>query len=279
MSMVFHPQTDGVTERANRTIGQILRSLIRPDHSDWVRKIPLVEIAINASVNATSKFSPFELNYGFPPHFSDFGDIKSFASSEGVRNFVEQARWNLLEAHDNIISQRVRSKHQANRRRREPSTPYEEGQLVFLSTENLSILPSKSRKLVPKFIGPFKILRVFHDSPNITLELPQYLRNRRIHPMFHIKLIRPYIANDDSLFPNRSIDWARRFEEPVEGEWHVDEILDHKYSPRSGYQFRVLWTVGDRTWEPLEHCNELQALDEYLALRGCANVDDLPKNR
>jgi len=79
MSTAFHPQTDGATERANRTIGQILRSIIRADQKDWARKIP------------------FELNYGFIPRFCELGDAGFIASSEGVRNFVEQARWNSVQ--------------------------------------------------------------------------------------------------------------------------------------------------------------------------------------
>lgn len=35
MSTAFHPQTDGVTERANRTVTQILRSVVRADQKDW----------------------------------------------------------------------------------------------------------------------------------------------------------------------------------------------------------------------------------------------------
>jgi len=45
MSTAFHPQTDGVSERANRTVGQILRTVIKPDQTDWVEKLPLVEFA------------------------------------------------------------------------------------------------------------------------------------------------------------------------------------------------------------------------------------------
>src|SRR3984957_10340718 len=49
MSTVFHPQTDGATERANHLVGEILRSVIQPDQSDWdwVDKLPIVEFAIN----------------------------------------------------------------------------------------------------------------------------------------------------------------------------------------------------------------------------------------
>ena len=37
MSTSFHPQADGATEWANRSIGQMFRSLIKPDQKDWVQ--------------------------------------------------------------------------------------------------------------------------------------------------------------------------------------------------------------------------------------------------
>jgi hypothetical protein len=52
MSTSFHLQTDGITERANRSIGQIFRAIIDPDQRDWVEKSPLIEFAINSSINS-----------------------------------------------------------------------------------------------------------------------------------------------------------------------------------------------------------------------------------
>jgi hypothetical protein len=117
MSTTFHPQTDGAMEHANSTIGQILCSLIRSDQKDWIRKIPLVKIAINNGVNESSKFSPYALNYGFTPRFTNFNDLADSGVAEGVRNFVDQARCNLLEAHDNIIAQCLCSETLPNRTR------------------------------------------------------------------------------------------------------------------------------------------------------------------
>jgi transposase InsO family protein len=52
MSMSFHPQTDGIMERANRSIGQIFRAIIDPDQRDWVEKSPLIKFVINSSINS-----------------------------------------------------------------------------------------------------------------------------------------------------------------------------------------------------------------------------------
>ena len=48
MSTVFHPQTDGTTERENHSIGQILRMIINDDQKNWADKCPMVEFALNS---------------------------------------------------------------------------------------------------------------------------------------------------------------------------------------------------------------------------------------
>ena len=64
MSTAFHLQTYGATERANRSIAQILHTVVSNDQRDWSDKCPMVEFAINSSVNATTGYAPFELNQG-----------------------------------------------------------------------------------------------------------------------------------------------------------------------------------------------------------------------
>ena len=65
MSTAFHPQTDGATEWASCSIGQILRMIINNDQKNWADKCPMVEFALNSSVSATTGFAPFELNQGY----------------------------------------------------------------------------------------------------------------------------------------------------------------------------------------------------------------------
>jgi hypothetical protein len=77
MSTAFHPETDGASERAIRSIAQILRSMVKPDQKDWVEKIPLVEFAINSSISKSTGFAPFELNYGYMPVTEDVHSTSS----------------------------------------------------------------------------------------------------------------------------------------------------------------------------------------------------------
>jgi len=62
MSSAYHPQTDSATERANWTIGQILRSCIGPHQRDWVSKLPGIEFAINLAKSESTDTSPFLTN-------------------------------------------------------------------------------------------------------------------------------------------------------------------------------------------------------------------------
>ena len=56
---------------------------------------------------------------------------------------------------------------------------------------------------MPKFIGLYKILKAMNESSNVTLGLLQEFKDRKINPTFHTDLVRPYIKNDDRLFPKR----------------------------------------------------------------------------
>ena len=63
-----------------------------------------------------------------------------------------------------------------------------------------------------------------NDSLNITIELPQEFKDRRINPMFHTSLVRPYIKNDDILFPKRDTKVYYDFGNNEDQEWTNNEL-------------------------------------------------------
>ena len=136
MSTAFHPQMDGATERANRSIAQILCTIVSNDQKDWLGKCPMVEVAINSSINATTGYAPFELNHGYMLQSGQH--ISTNTTLKGVKQFAQQAVWNLLDAHDVILEHRIEQTHYSNKCRK-PSVKYQINDLVYLSTKNLTL--------------------------------------------------------------------------------------------------------------------------------------------
>ncbi|KAG3114644.1 hypothetical protein PI126_g24715 [Phytophthora idaei] len=62
MSTADHPQTDGQTERVNRVVEDILRSVCAHAPWRWSEVLPLVEFALNNAVHASTGFIPFYVN-------------------------------------------------------------------------------------------------------------------------------------------------------------------------------------------------------------------------
>ena len=62
-----HPQTDGQTEVVNRTLGTLLRTVLKKILKSWEACLPHVEFAYNRAIHSTINCSPFEIVYGFNP--------------------------------------------------------------------------------------------------------------------------------------------------------------------------------------------------------------------
>ena len=65
LSTTFHSQTDGQTERQNSTMEAYLRTFVNYEQNDWVRPLPMAEFAYNNAKNASTSYTPFELNCEF----------------------------------------------------------------------------------------------------------------------------------------------------------------------------------------------------------------------
>jgi hypothetical protein len=81
-STTCHPQTDGHSEVVNRTLSSLLHAIIKKNLKTWEDCLPHAEFAYNRSIHSATKFSPFEIVYGFNP-LSPF-DLTSLSVSQRV---------------------------------------------------------------------------------------------------------------------------------------------------------------------------------------------------
>lgn len=140
----------------------------------------------------------------------------------------------------------------------------------------MSLPKTRAQKLAPKYIGPYRVIKSYPESSTYTLDLPEELKARRIHPNFHISRLRKHEPNNDELFPHRDPKLYYDFGEPDDTEWLVDEIVAHRWTGNK-IEFSVRWNLGDTTWEPYEICKELEALQNYLDLAGIKDWHKLPR--
>jgi transposase InsO family protein len=69
MSTAYHPQSDGQTERANRTLEEALRAYVNYQQDDWDERLTALEISANNRTQDSTGFSPFFMNTGQHPHW------------------------------------------------------------------------------------------------------------------------------------------------------------------------------------------------------------------
>lgn len=158
LSTAFHPQTDGQTERQNQVLEQYLRCYCADKQGTWAAWLPLAEFAANNSDNAALRMSPFYAMYGYNPRlYAEARDGPREGEVQAVSDRVKR-----LQDNRAALAERMRAASDTQSKgynaRHKPQS-FNVNDQVMLSTKNLRVRQA-SRKLSPKFIGPFRILEV-----------------------------------------------------------------------------------------------------------------------
>uniref|UniRef100_A0A672HVL4 Gypsy retrotransposon integrase-like protein 1 n=1 Tax=Salarias fasciatus TaxID=181472 RepID=A0A672HVL4_SALFA len=184
----FHPQSNGQTERLNQEMETLLRCATAEDPLAWSAHLPWVEYAHNSLVCSSSGLSPFQCSLGYqPPLFPSQERELAVPSVQAAMRRCERV-WKRARA---ALLRSSRQMEQQANRKRTPAPCYSPGQRVWLRAKDLP-LKVESRKLAPRYVGPFEVDRIINPSA-VRLKLPASMR---IHPTFHVSQIKPVSESD-----------------------------------------------------------------------------------
>uniref|UniRef100_A0A3P9LY71 Gypsy retrotransposon integrase-like protein 1 n=1 Tax=Oryzias latipes TaxID=8090 RepID=A0A3P9LY71_ORYLA len=197
----YHPQTDGLVERFNKTLKSMLRKFVNDTGSDWDQWLPFLMFAYREVPQASTGFSPFQLMYGHPVRgpldvLKETWEGPAPQRKCGELSYVLKMRDKLenfqalATAHMTQVQQKQKHHYDKASRRR----IFQEGQKVLL------LLPTSESSLLAKWQGPYTVTK---KTGPVTYEL--FLPERRKqHQVFHVNLLKKWSEEEHS-----TALWAR----------------------------------------------------------------------
>jgi hypothetical protein len=263
LSTAFHPQTDGQTERVNQTLKHYLRCFVADNQIIWPNLLKSAEFACNNATSATTGVSPFQALMGYSPDFQQrFEGETSHGEVPAVSARIEklEALRQRLQEHWRKASETMTKHYNKDH----IPMKFEKGDLVGLSTKNLRL--KGSRKLAPRFIGPFRVLQTIGEQA-YRLSLPQ--QYDRIHNVFHVSLLEPWRKShgkDNESLPMPDLE--------DEDEYEVEDVRDEKLIEGETH-FLVKWKGWPSEYNQWVHQEDMEnateAIQSYWKRKGKKN--------
>ena len=215
LSTVFHPQTDGLSERKNQWVEQYPCLVTSTSPEAWTDWIAVATAIHNNRQNATTKLLPNQILLGYEMELIPTETMESI--NEATERQLETMTEKRLAAIEAI--------NQAAKTKAPIPSQYKEGDQVWLEATHLKLRHQKT-KLTPKHYGPFRVIK--EVSPvAYKIQLPTLWG---IHNVFHTSLLSPYheITSHGPNFSRPPPDLING-----EEEYEVERIVNHRYHGRS----------------------------------------------
>ncbi|UYV76014.1 hypothetical protein LAZ67_13002151 [Cordylochernes scorpioides] len=186
----YHPQTNGLTERLNKTLGDMLSMYVDVDQRNWDSVLPYVTFAYNTAKQETTGFSPFYLVHGRDVE-TPLDTILTYREEANLEDYVESLVTNAEDARQlarlNILKAQGKDKSRYDKSHR--PVQYRTEDLVWVYTPVRK--QGLSEKLLKRYFGPYKVVRQLSEREKFGK-----ISNVEVIPNHHLPL------NSKGIFPN-----------------------------------------------------------------------------
>nr|GEW32955.1 reverse transcriptase domain-containing protein [Tanacetum cinerariifolium] len=165
---VKHPQSNGLVERANRSLGEGIKSRLGGGNKNWVEELPHVLWAHRTMIKSSHGDTPFSLTYGTEAVIpTDIGmPTYRTIAVEVVSNDEElRLNLNLLEERREraaICEAKAKSKMTKYYNARVRDVTFRPGDFVYHSND--ASYAVSGEKLGPKWEGPYEVTKALKDG-------------------------------------------------------------------------------------------------------------------
>ena len=167
----YHPQTDGLVERFNCTLTDMLSKKVARSGKDWDIQLPYVLFAYRASAQHSTGESPFFLLYGRDPVLptTEMLEPTQERTNLDVDNYIREislrmsSAWKTAQA--KIKEAQKKQKYQHDKKARDPRVF--EGDRVFVYSP--AERSGKAYKFAHPFKGPYRVLKLLPNGAELSL--------------------------------------------------------------------------------------------------------------
>ena len=169
----YHPQTDGLVEKFNCTITNMISKSIEGTAVEWDKQLPMLLFAYRSTVQDSTKESPFYLLYGRDPRLPTASDLAlpRPAYTVDLDDYKTELTTSLANAREcarqQIQQSQKKQKLYYDRKSKDPESTYRVGDrvMVYMPSE----VTGKNRKLARPYHGPYRIVAVTPTNAEVKL--------------------------------------------------------------------------------------------------------------
>jgi hypothetical protein len=155
----YRPNVNSITERYNHTIAECLSLFVNEKQTNWTKYVKPICFAYNATVQASSNYSPTEILFGrkaiLPPDINlQINKIKGTPNEYALNlaKYLDEVKVKVLE---NLEKSHIKDKIRYDSKHRD--VVYHKGDKVLFY--NPAIVEGKQNKLLKRYSGPHVIIR------------------------------------------------------------------------------------------------------------------------